>query len=207
MVQNLWWARNSFVFKNEFIPPEVTANLIGKLAKEYMVETKNKNPRLLSMPALDFQMSWEFFNEASQGHPPLCRVGVILHVSHNHYIHIQYAPGRGSNNRAEFITLWNLLEAVTKKGLTKLQVLRDSKLIIDWANGKVSVSDVRLSSLLKELRQSIQSFKWLSFCRIFRELNIKADALSKEALPLLTGTLGFYKFVDHEEMESLEFRL
>jgi hypothetical protein len=37
-------------------------------------------------------------------------------------------PGGAQTTVLEFIALWTLLEAVTKKGLTKIQVLRDSKL-------------------------------------------------------------------------------
>jgi ribonuclease HI len=44
---------------------------------------------------------------------------------------IRYASGLGSNNRVEFIALWTLLEMEKTKDVRKLQVLGDSKLVID----------------------------------------------------------------------------
>jgi hypothetical protein len=73
----------------------------------------------------------------------------------------------------------------------------DSKLVIDWANQKATVSDVRLEPLLRDIKLSMQSFEWLSFNHIFRELNEKSNSLSKEALSLLVGALGFYEFLDN----------
>lgn len=81
-----------------------------------MIDLKPKNLRLLSMPDLDYEIPWGFFDGASQGHPPYCGVGVVLFVSQNHFIHIRYSPDRGTNNRAELIALWTLLEAASKKG-------------------------------------------------------------------------------------------
>lgn len=91
-----------------------------------------------SMPDLDFDIPWGFSDGACQGHPPICRVGVVLfmeqnHFIHppicrvgvvlfmkqNHFIHIRYPSGRGTNNRAEFITLWTLLEMAMNKGVKK----------------------------------------------------------------------------------------
>lgn len=109
-----------------------------------------------------------FLDGACQGHPPVCGVGVVLHLKQNHYVHIQYAPGAGTNNRAEFIALWTLSEAAVKKDIKKLQVLGDSKLVIEWAKQKVNVQDIRLEPLLRDIKLSYQSFEWLSFSHIFR---------------------------------------
>jgi hypothetical protein len=49
----------------------------------------------------------------------------------------------------------------------------ESKLVIDWARQKATVSDVRLEPLLCDIKISLQSFEWLSFSHIFRELNAK----------------------------------
>jgi ribonuclease HI len=60
------------------------------------------------------------FDEASKGHPSMCGVGVVLCLNQTHYIHIRYAPGPGTNNRAEFIGLWALLEAAKDKDIKKM---------------------------------------------------------------------------------------
>jgi ribonuclease HI len=123
-------------------------------------------------------------------------VGVVLFISHNHYIHIRYAPGGGTNNRAKLIALWTLLETAKEKNLSKLQVFGDSKLVIDWARGINNIQNPRLASLLRDIKLTFRDFEWLSFQHILRELNTKADELSKEALQLQKGAFGFYEFFE-----------
>jgi len=92
------------------------------------------------------------------------------------------------------------------KGVNKLQVMEDSKLVIDWARQKESLTDVRIGPLLKVIKSAFQSFKWISFCHILGELNVKVDELSKEALSLPVGVLGVYEFIEGEEVESMKFQ-
>jgi ribonuclease HI len=73
------------------------------------------------MPEMDFGTPWGFFDGASQGHPPMCGVGVVLFFNQSHYIHIRYAPGRGTNNRVEFIALWTLLNVAKEKDLANFK--------------------------------------------------------------------------------------
>jgi hypothetical protein len=54
-------------------------------------------------------------------------------------LHIRYPPRVGTNNRDEFIALWTLLETDRKKDIKKLQVMGESKLVIDWAHHKVII--------------------------------------------------------------------
>jgi hypothetical protein len=68
------------------------------------------------------------------------------------------------------------------------------------------VSNVRLEPFLRDIKSALQSFDWISFCHIYREINGKVDVLSKEALSLPVGALGFYEFIDNEETKSMEFQ-
>jgi ribonuclease HI len=98
------------------------------------------------------------------------------------YIYIRYAPGRGTNKRDKLIALWTLLETTKKKDIQKLQVLGDSKLVIDWAQVKIVIQNTNLATFMREIQQAFQSFEWLTFHHILREINTKEDELSKEAL-------------------------
>jgi ribonuclease HI len=82
----------------------------------------------------------------------MCGVGVMLFIKHNHYIFIRYALGSGSNNREEFIALWTLLETTKKKDIRKLQVMGDSKLVIDWARQKNSSQDIILATIMRDIK-------------------------------------------------------
>jgi len=105
------------------------------------------------------------------------------------------------------VSLWTLLEAIIKQDVRKLQVMGDSKLVIEWAKHKANVHDVRLNPLLRDIKLSYQSFECLYFNHILLELNGKANDLSKEALQLPARAFGYYEFVAGEEKEAMEFRL
>jgi ribonuclease HI len=111
------------------------------------------------MPEINQEISWGFFDGTSQGHPPQCGMGVVPFLKQNHFIHLRYAPGRGTNTRAEFIALWSLLEIAIKKGIKKLQIFGNSKLVIDWVNKNAMVSDIRLRSLLQDILHSLNSLE------------------------------------------------
>ena len=83
----------------------------------------------------------------------------------------------------------------------------DSKLVIDWAKGKFFIQNITLANILRDIRLSFQSFDWLSFQHILRELNVKADELSKEDLQLQRGTFGYYEYFKCTKTEVMELWL
>ena len=134
--------------------------IILNLSTEFLIDIEIKDPRVSVMLELDFGIPWGFFDGVCQGHPPVCAVGVFLCINHNHYIHVCYSPERGTNGRAEFIALRTLLEIASIKDVKKLQIMGDSKLVIDWARKKATISDVRLEPLLRDIKHSMKSFEW-----------------------------------------------
>ena len=120
MVSCIWCARNSSIFNDKDTPLEVTTGIILNLPKEFLIDIEIKDPRVSVMLELDFGIPWGFFDGVCQGHPPVCGVGVFLCINHNHYIHVCYAPERGTNDRAEFIALRTLLEIASIKDVKKL---------------------------------------------------------------------------------------
>jgi hypothetical protein len=85
-------------------------------------------------------------------------------------------------------------------------VLGDSKLVIEWVQGRENIHNIRLASILRDIKLAFLSFEWLSFHHILQELNSKADELSKEALELQIDTFVFYEYMDGVETEVMEFR-
>ena len=81
-----------------------------------------------------------------------------------------------------------------------LQVLGDSK-----TNGKNDVQAMLLNSLLQQICESIQMFECASFTHIYKELNAKADQLSKEVLAVLDGTFVYHEYLNGNEVETMEF--
>jgi len=68
--------------------------------------------------------------------------------------------------------------------MSKLQVFGDSKMEIDWSRGNISIQNPNLASTMRENKLNFRAFEWLSFHHILRELNSKANELSKEVLQL-----------------------
>jgi hypothetical protein len=104
------------------------------------------------------------------------------------------------------ISLCTLLETTKKKYLNKLQVLKDSKLVIEWAQGRENIQNMRLESIMRDINLAFLSFEWFSFHHILKEINSKTNKLSKDALELQSGTFVFYEYLDGVKIEAMEFR-
>ena len=78
---------------------------------------------------------------------------------------------------AETTALRNGLVAAKQKGLRRLEVEGDSKLVIDAVNG-VSAPPWRLKKIIEDIRMLAQDFEVVQFKHIFREANFVADAIA-----------------------------
>jgi hypothetical protein len=120
----------------------------------------------------------------------------ILFLSISHYINIKHGAGHGTKNWAELYTLWLLIKTAADRGIPKLQVLGDSKLLIDWANGKNMIINLVLSLVMSRVVEIKRRFEAISSLHIYWEFNIKANQLSKEALYLQEGIITIQEFRD-----------
>ena len=104
-------------------------------------------------------------------------VGVVLYSNPSHYFHICYASGKGTNMKVKFNAIWNFLLFTNMKGIVRMQVMRDSKFVINWANKRVMVENVRLGNILQVIKQTLQTFQWIVFMHVYQEHNKKDDEL------------------------------
>jgi hypothetical protein len=116
----IWWECNSSLSQDKQVPSEVFFGLIEKLKKEFKCEPKQKKTMIPTMSSMRFEIPWGFFDGSSQGHPPRCKVGVVLFITSKHFFHIIYAPSLGSNTKAEFLALYSLLFFAKSHGLNHL---------------------------------------------------------------------------------------
>ena len=91
------------------------------------------------------------------------------------------------------------------KDINRIQILGDFKAVIDWANKKIEIENIRLGHLLQEIQSSLQTFQWIEFGHVYHELNQKANELSKEALTRKVGTFCFSEFMDEGEVDTMDF--
>ena len=90
--------------------------------------------------------------------------------------------------------LWSLLICAKFWGIKDLQVLGDSRVIINWAMGEAQVKSLELHHWLENTKSLMKDFSFLSFNHVYRELNLEADTLSKIDLGKMDGRLYFSHF-------------
>ncbi|XP_058071098.1 uncharacterized protein LOC131220145 [Magnolia sinica] len=115
---------------------------------------------------------------SSRGNPGPSRGGGICR-SENGNVIFAFAVGYGVgfNNLAEFRVVWDGLVLCFAKGLSRIVVELDSKLVVDILNHSSNPSWIwrNWSSRI----DTMGNYRWLSFQHVLREGNIPADSLAK----------------------------
>ncbi|XP_072056247.1 uncharacterized protein [Arachis hypogaea] len=84
-----------------------------------------------------------------------------------------------SNNQAEYETLIAGLKLAEEVGATKVMVFSDSQVVISQINREYQVKDPNMKRYLDKTLEHLMHFKETEVKHIIRDLNSKADALSK----------------------------
>lgn len=80
------------------------------------------------------------------------------------------------------------------KGIEELEVGGDSKVVVDWVNGRGRLQSLDLDNWKQKIGNLKNSFSDLQVKHIFREYNSVADNLSKQALKLVEGKLFIVEY-------------
>ena len=107
--------------------------------------------RIIRDPKINREIPWAFFDEASQGEPPLGGVGAVIHVTSKRKIMIKYAMGQATNSKAELSALWATMKLAYSNQIQDIQIFGDSKVVIDWENGRNKIRVPYLQHLLTEI--------------------------------------------------------
>jgi hypothetical protein len=81
----------------------------------------------------------------------------------------------------------------------KIQILGNSKVIIDWINKKGNFQGVDIEGWKQKTRDLANSFQDISFQHIYRVFNKEADILSKKAFLEPEARLFFYQWCNGVE--------
>lgn len=136
---------------------------IISFAKEFKSDKKTTSQCTTQIQYLDYDIPWGYFDGTSQGDPPHCGVGVVIYFNQTHFLYNTYLPGRGSNNNAASIGLYLLLEIENMKNICRLQVLDDSRLVINWANGRATVQNTGFEHIRQDIQHLTPTFEWITF--------------------------------------------
>jgi ribonuclease HI len=125
-----------------------------------------------------------FFDGASQERGETCGAGAVLKCPVLGTFRIKMNCGSGTNTKAELLALWCILFFAHYKKVTRLQLVGDSKVIIDWFTNANNLQVVYLQPWMKKIRDLNRKFTQLKIQHIYRGFNMEADQLSKATLSL-----------------------
>jgi hypothetical protein len=84
---------------------------------------------------------------------------------------------------------WASLFIAKKLEIQYIQLIGDSKVVIDWLNKKGNIQVINIEGWKGKIRELISSFRGIYFQHIFKEANVEANNLSKQALSTSFGRL------------------
>jgi len=171
--------------------------VLGAVGSVGKIQKVPKARRSATMLPVDKALAW--FDRAAQQNGTLFGVGGVLQIDDHTEYRWTLNCGSGTNSRVEIMGAWATLTLATRLFVFDLFVLGDSKIIIDWLNGKGSITVANLYSWNERIYEIIPLFRTLSFAHIYREENKVADILSKNALFICQGRISYNLLEDGQE--------
>ena len=83
-------------------------------------------------------------------------------TSQDHYFSIKMGCGQSTNTRFELLALWALLVISKDFGLPSLHVCGDSTTIINWVNGRATLTTLNLDGWCQNIRIWNHPFSFLT---------------------------------------------
>jgi ribonuclease HI len=132
-----------------------------------------------------------FFDGASKGNPGPAGAGGII-KSERGIISINYSWGLGigTNNTAEFCSLWQGLQIARNHGIRQLTVLGDSRILIKALQTKKAPLNVHLRHMFQKILQASNRFHKIRYFHVLRALNNHADTEANKGVELAHGNLN-----------------
>jgi ribonuclease H / adenosylcobalamin/alpha-ribazole phosphatase len=119
----------------------------------------------------------------ARGNPGPAAFGYVLEAEDGHVLAAHgEAIGRATNNVAEYRGLLAGLAKAAELGVTELEVISDSELLVKQMQGEYRVKNEALRTLWEEASELERHFDWVRYSAVRREHNELADRLVNEAL-------------------------
>ena len=133
--------------------------------------------------------------------------GFVIYLNDNHYFSFSLGCGCSTNTRAELLALSAVLRVSLMMGLPIHLIFRDSMVIISWLNRLSALDFPSLMHWCDDIKNMLHIVPPVIFKHIFREHNMLADDLSKQALNLDMGYGTFFESLDGMVIEHGQFVL
>jgi ribonuclease HI len=124
-----------------------------------------------------------FTDGAARGNPGPAGAGVVIEDDQGMRLRglCRYL-GVATNNEAEYLALIEGLKAVSEWKPDRLEVLLDSKLVVEQIKGGYRVKKPELARLYDEAKKLLGVFEDVDIQHVERERNKGADALANKAI-------------------------
>jgi ribonuclease HI len=167
---------------------------------------KDRIPRDIMIPQQkDTSLAW--FDGAAQRDDNLCGAGGVIKTIDSRVIRWIYNCGRGTNTREKLMGAWATLMLADYLSLHRIQVMGDSRVVIDWLLNKGRLQVCAVEGWKSRIKVLIKRFQSISFQHIYRSYNIEADILSKQAFDEPEGKISYYHWSNGAEGPRRHIRI
>jgi ribonuclease HI len=127
----------------------------------------------------------KFDGGARPTNPGHAGFGVMIHLQDGQFTKTEFFSryiGIFTNNEAEYAGLIAGLKYALELGVREIEVISDSKLVINQVKGNWKCKEPRLKVFVKEARALLDSFERVKIRWMRRENNVAADDLCTRAI-------------------------
>jgi ribonuclease HI len=192
---HIWLERNKAIFEER--SPSFSA-VVYKILGSHSWLPQSLKPASIRVCTITQQEGYSIacFDGAAISGGKCCGAGGIINLPGSTVYKWYINCGEGTNTKAELLGVWATLTLANMWSIQKIQILGDSKVIIDWLNQKSNLQAIDIEGWKQKTRDLANLFQGISFHHIYRDFNKEADLLSKQALLEPEGRLSFYQWVD-----------
>jgi ribonuclease HI len=158
----IWLERNKAIF--EETTPSLQAVIYKTLAHQNRVlaPLKDRPSRdILILQLSNTTLAW--FDGATQLDGISCGAGGVIKTPDLTVIRWIYNCGRGTNTRAELMGAWATLMLADHLSLHRLQVMGDSRVVIDWLSNRGRLQVCAIEGWKSRIKDLIKLFQSVSF--------------------------------------------
>jgi hypothetical protein len=132
------------IFENQNLSLLRVCNQVLQDMGEFIKVQSVQSQRLARPPLLEGNLVIGVFDGALQNGGEKCGAGALLKCQVQDVYSIKLNCGTGTNTRGELLALWSLLFFSLHKQVSCLQLIGDSKVIVDWFSYKNNLQGITL---------------------------------------------------------------
>ena len=187
----LWLERNTTIFENT--PPSDSRVFIKILSALQWQSGIQKSPhsRQSEFTCRD-GFTVACFDGATSANGNLCGTGAFIKSHGSRVIGWILNCGHGTNTKAELMEVWATLTIAHHLAYTKLQILGNLKVVIDWLNKRGKLQACAIEGWKVKVLGLLKMSQDISFQQIYMTHNIEAHILSKKSFMEPEGRISFY---------------